>query len=61
MTDLLSPDEVREMAFLVDDIGHTTLQRLCRDYLTLWKEVKELKTKTEHLKAWLRDVGEMRD
>ena len=38
MTDLLKPDEVREIAKYL--IGESSLARLCRNYLTLWDELE---------------------
>ena len=40
MTDLLTPDEVREIAKYL--IGESSLARLCRNYITLWDRNKEL-------------------
>lgn len=48
MTDLLTPEEVRKMgnstlATICLDLG-VSVERLCRDYLTLWDRNKELET-----------------
>ena len=41
MTDLLTPEKVREFQFdLGPPAGYGRVGRLCRDYLTLWDELE---------------------
>ena len=43
MTDLLKPDEVREMQRIIDEQSlwpYEQTSRLCRNYLTLWDELE---------------------
>ena len=48
MTDLLTPDEVREME-LKAIWPYEHLGRLCQDYLTLWDENEVWKDRTKEL------------
>ena len=46
MTDLLTPEEVREMLVIIDEASNWPSEktpRLCRDYLTLWDKYEDLK------------------
>ena len=60
MSDLLTPEEVREALAVSEmdydreskyEINPTWLKRLCRDYLTLWDRNKELEAEVKKLAA----------
>lgn len=47
MTDLLTPEKVREMLAQAVAADKPMACRLCRDYLTLWKRWRELEDEFE--------------
>ncbi|KKK52008.1 hypothetical protein LCGC14_3109230 [marine sediment metagenome] len=50
MSDLLTPDRVQTMLGLCNKVWPGgKVQRLCRDYLTLWDRNKELETEIDDL------------
>ncbi|MEE8241498.1 MAG: hypothetical protein V3R16_09545 [Nitrospirales bacterium] len=51
MADLLSPDDVREMTKELQ--GSQKLDRLCRDYLTLWDRYENMRDQRDNLEGRL--------
>lgn len=47
MTDLLSPDDVREVLRHAEEFSKPMIARLCRDYLTVLDRNKELEKLVE--------------
>lgn len=57
MTDLLTPDKVREMLTQSVAADKPLASRLCRDYLTLWDRNEELEKQVQMLNTQSRITG----